>query len=197
MSKEKEGLKKIQEGTYLMLQGLADYIGIDPEDENFKDTPSRVARSYEEIFAGGADTEKQIANILKTGFPGEGYDEIILVKGIKTFSMCPHHFLPVEYDIDIAYIPGEDNIVLGISKLPRIAQILSKRPVLQESLTKDIGEALQAIKPLGVAVRVSGIHYCMRMRGVKVQSATITSYVTGCFREKPEARAEFFNLIKD
>jgi GTP cyclohydrolase I len=190
-----EGLRLIREGAKLILKGLADYIGIDPEDQNFKETPDRVMRAYEEIFEGGKDTDKQIDEILKTGFPGEGYNEMIICKGIKTFSMCPHHLLPVECIIDIGYIPGEHGKVLGLSKIPRIAQILSKRPVLQEALTKDIGEAIEKTGPDGVAVRIRGIHYCMKMRGVKVEGETVTSYVSGAFMDKEATRNEFMNLV--
>lgn len=196
MKEQIEGLRLIQDGAKSILIGLSYYIGIDPEDQNFKDTPARVTRAYEEIFEGGKDTDKQIDKILETAkFPGEGYNEMIICKGIKTFSMCPHHLLPVECIIDIGYIPGEQGKVLGLSKVPRIAQVLSKRPVLQEALTKDIGEAMNRVDPKGVAVRVRCVHFCMKMRGVKTDGEVITSFVSGAFMDEEATREEFIKLI--
>jgi GTP cyclohydrolase I len=193
---EKEGMKSIEEGTTLILKGLNQELDLDLTDVNFKDTPKRVARAFWEIFSGLKDTEKQIDSILSSKFPGEGYDQMIISKQNKAFSMCPHHLLPVEYDIDIGYIPSAEGFVLGISKLSRIALVLARRPVMQETFTKELGEALEKVKPLGVMIRVTGIHYCMRMRGAKQLASTITSYTSGVFRDKPVAREEFMLLIK-
>lgn len=190
------GIPSIEKGAHLILKGLSQDLGLDLSDVNFKDTPKRFARAFAEIFSGLKDTEAQVDSILSSKFPGEGYDQMIISKGNKAFSMCPHHLLPVEYDIDIGYIPSTEGYVLGISKLSRLASVLSKRPLMQETFTKDLGEALEKVKPLGVMIRVTGIHFCMRMRGAKQMAATVTSYTSGVFRDNQASREEFTLLIK-
>lgn len=189
-------MKKIEEGVRLILEALQQEFGLDLMNENFKDTPARVARAYTEIFSGLKDTQVQIDKVLSSKFPSEGYDQMVISSGNKVFSMCPHHLLPVEYDIDLAYIPSKKGFVLGISKLSRIAQILARRPVLQEQLTKEIGESLGRVEPEGTMVRVKGIHYCMRMRGVRQLASTITSYNSGSFKDNVATREEFLSLIQ-
>jgi len=189
-------LNKIEQGAELLLQGLAE-LGLDLSDPNFTDTPKRVAKAYQEIFSGLIDVDKQITNILQSSFPANNKcDEMIISVNNLIYSMCPHHLLPVEYLIDIAYIPSDKGYVLGISKLSRIAEILAKRPVLQETLTTDIGKAIERVNPRGVAVKVKGNHFCVRMRGVKKQSSIITSYTSGSFRNNPATRNEFFELTR-
>lgn len=188
-------MNDIEMGFQLILTGLNKEFGLDLDDENLKDTPKRVARAYSEIFSGIKDTDKKVQSILSTAFPSEGYDSIIFCANIKTFSMCPHHFLPVEYTTALGYIPSNSGRVLGASKLARIVELLSKRPVLQEKLTKDIIKALDTIQPTGTAVVISGVHYCMRMRGVKQDSTFETSAMGGSFMERPETRKEFFDLL--
>lgn len=189
-------MNKIEQGAELLLQGLAE-LGLDLSDPNFTDTPKRVAKAYQEIFSGLIDVDKQITNILQSSFPANNKcDEMIISVNNLIYSMCPHHLLPVEYLIDIAYIPSDKGYVLGISKLSRIAEILAKRPVLQETLTTDIGKAIERVNPRGVAVKVKGNHFCVRMRGVKKQSSIITSYTSGSFRNNPATRNEFFELTR-
>jgi GTP cyclohydrolase I len=191
----------IQVGMKLILEGLNEKFGLDLKDPNFTDTPKRVSRMYDEIFSGIKDTEEQVKAILASSFPSN-YDQMILVRDIETFSMCPHHFLPVHYHISVAYIPAGDpkcsGKVLGISKLARLAEILAKRPVLQEQLTEDITRHLMTLEGCrGAACIVKGTHYCMVMRGVKKPSATtITSSLKGVFFDKPEARQEFLELAR-
>ena len=188
------GVAKIEQGMTTILEGLHDAFGLNLEDENFKDTPRRVARAYAEIFRGVKDTDKQIERILGTSFQAD-VKEMIVAKDVKAFSMCPHHFLPVEYNITVAYI--SNGKVLGISKLARLAEILAKRPVLQETFTEEIAEKLfKGVSAQGVGVWVEGVHYCMKMRGAKqVQAKTVTSAIRGCFEES-EVRAEFMALAK-
>lgn len=195
--KQFTGHDKIKEGMSLILQGLSNLYGLDSEDVNFKDTPARVARAYSEIFAGIKDTDKQVAEILATSFPSN-YNQIVLASNVKAYSMCPHHFLPVEYTMHIAYLPSYEGQVLGISKLARLAIVLAKRPVLQEQLTRDITEALSSLDGCeGSACIIAGKHYCMIMRGAKQgQSVTITSSLRGAFKENLETRQELMNLIK-
>ena len=181
----------VKEGMRHILQGLQEKFGLQIEDANFSGTPERVSRMYDEIFSGARNTSEQVQEILASSFPSS-YNQMILLKDIETFSMCPHHFL-----ISIAYIPSEEGQVLGISKLARLAEILAKRPVLQEQLTEDIPKYLMILKGCkGAACIIKGTHYCMVMRGVKKPNATtITSSLKGAFFDKPEARQELMQLI--
>lgn len=191
------GLPAFRHAAHYIFKGL-EQMGLDISDVNFKNTPERVARAYFEIFQGVINTEKQVKDILSTSFPSEGMSSMITACGITAFSMCPHHLLPVEYKICVGYVPNEDGKVLGISKLSRLAQILAKRPVLQETLCKEITDALMSIGVQGAACAISGRHMCMRMRGVKDPQASVyTQYLQGCFMEKPACREEFLLLIKD
>lgn len=184
----------IRDGVSLILDGIA---GIDwPLDPNFKETPERVTRAYQEILSGVDNTKGQVEKVLEKSFPSR-YGNIIWSSGIRTISMCPHHLLPVVYNISIAYIPCEGGQVIGASKLARLAKVLSARPVLQEDLTSDIAEALEEkIHPLGTAVVLSGRHQCMQIRGANQSEANFgTSEMLGIFRSQPETRAEFFALL--
>jgi GTP cyclohydrolase I len=189
------GLTQFERAANNILDGLK-RMGFKLDDANFKDTPKRMARAYREIFDGVKDKDQKIKNILATAFPSEEYNDIIIDSGITAYSMCPHHLLPVEYKVAIAYIPDKQGKVLGISKLSRIADLLAKQPALQEDYTQQIMKAIDTIKPQGVGVLVIGRHLCMRMRGVKSQTASITtSAVSGCFKTSPEARAELMSLL--
>lgn len=189
-------LTDIEIGVHYILKGLQVELGIDTMDVNFKDTPERVAKAYKEIFSGSTDTKKQLQEVLSSKFPSEGYDQIVLCTGIVAHSMCPHHLLPVEYNIDIGYLVATDGYVLGVSKLARICQILTARPVLQETATQELGLALSQLKGGGVMIIMKGKHYCMRMRGVKQQSSITTSYVSGAFKDNPSTKEEFLQLIR-
>ena len=190
-------VERIAEHTKKLLEILAEEYGLDLEDENFKGTPERVGRMYEEIFAGLGDTEKKVEEILDKAFPCS-YSQIVLARNVRAYSVCPHHLLPVEYDIDVAYIPEPGGKVLGISKLSRLAVLLARRPVLQEQLTEDITDALMRIQGAsGAACIVRGRHFCMIMRGVKqYNSVTVTSSMKGVFMEDPATRNELMNLLK-
>lgn len=188
------GLSDVERGMYYILKGLRDELGLDVTTEHFKDTPKRVARAYAEIFSGVQDTEQQVQSILSTSFSSD-LDDMMVVRDIEVFSMCPHHFLPVVYKIDIGYLPNGQ--ILGLSKLPRVAEILAKRPVVQEDLAIDIADALMSIQPKGVGVRIQGCHFCMGMRGVKKPgSSAITSAMRGAFLHDPSVRQEFISLCK-
>jgi len=186
------GISKIETASHHMLMGLKEEFGLDLTDPNFKDTPKRIARAYYEIFEGINATE-EIENILSTGFPSN-YDGMIIAEDIHCFSMCPHHFLPVEYHVNLAYIPS--NEVLGISKLSRLVELLAKQPKLQEDFTKDISNFIENyLNPKGVIVQVRGRHFCMVMRGVKQSNCwTLTSSITGDFNNL-ETRNEFQSLL--
>lgn len=184
------GSDKIKDGFTKILEGLHEEYGLDTSDPNFISTPERCARAYAEIFSGLQDTDNQVSSIINSQFPSDS-DEIVMSKNIRTFSMCPHHFLPVDYKIDVGYLP--DKSVIGISKLTRMVEILAKRPVLQEQLTNEISDNLMKIDGCrGSACIVHGYHYCMIMRGVRQPEApTITSSVRGVFRDDPGIKQEF------
>jgi GTP cyclohydrolase I len=188
------GADPLEFAAWNLLQALSEELGLDLNDENFDDTPARISRMYREILSGLKDTDKQVEKILNSAFPCNN-DQLVLVKDIEAFSMCPHHFLPVHYKIHIAYIPSVR--VVGLSKLARLANILAKRPVLQEQFVEDVSSSLMKIEGcLGAACIAEGAHYCMVMRGVRQsQSQTITSSLKGVFLEDARARQELMQLI--
>jgi len=188
------GADPLEFAAWNLLQALREELGLDLNDENFDDTPARISRMYREILSGLKDTDKQVEKILNSAFPCNN-DQLVLVKDIEAFSMCPHHFLPVHYKIHIAYIPSVR--VVGLSKLARLANILAKRPVLQEQFVEDVSSSLMKIEGcLGAACIAEGAHYCMVMRGVRQgQSRTITSSLKGVFLEDARARQELMQLI--
>lgn len=189
-------MDKITRGMSIILLGMSEKYGLDLRDDNFTGTPNRVMKMFDELFSGMQNTEEQIKEILDSSFPSD-YNQMVMLKNVETFSMCPHHFLPVHYFISMAYIPSKTGKVLGISKLARLAEILSRRPVLQEQLTEDITKYLMEIKGSeGAACIVKGVHYCMVMRGIKKANATtITSSLKGAFYNDSTARQEFIELV--
>jgi GTP cyclohydrolase IA len=194
LSKE-DGRHRIEDAARQMLVELAFVHGLNITDPNFKETPERIARAYSEIFSGLRDTDKKIDKILSTAFPCQS-DSMVLVRDIEVFSMCPHHFLPVEMTVHVAYLPGRNGKVLGLSKLPRLVELMAARPVLQEQLGCDVTKALCELPHcLGAGCVVHGKHYCMAMRGVKQRKAiTTTSSLRGLFKEDATVRQEFFAL---
>lgn len=168
-------------------------IGENPEREGLRETPARVARMYEEIFAGvGRDP----AEVIKV-FREDSLEEMVVVKDIPFYSICEHHLMPFFGSIHVVYIP-QDNRILGLSKVARITDILSKKPQLQERLTREIGDALvKGVTPHGTAVLIEAEHLCMAMRGIRKPGAqTVTSDFRGCLRTDPGLRAEALKLIK-
>lgn len=184
----------IQEASWNLLLSISAELGLDLDDINFADTPARMSRMYREILSGLPDTDAQVKKILNSAFPCDN-DQLVLVKDVEAFSICPHHFLPVHYKIHIAYIPSTQ--VVGLSKLARLANILAKRPVLQEQFVEDVSSNLMKIEGcLGAACIAEGTHYCMVMRGVRQsQSRTITSSLKGVFLEDARARQELMQLV--
>lgn len=186
-------LPGVAAGMKSIIKGLK----LDWKDPNFRDTPKRVAKAYQEILEGSFPAaEEEIKHHLSRAFPCDN-DEMVIIKGIIAWSMCPHHFLPVKYRISIGYLPSDK--VLGLSKLPRLAILLAKRPVLQEQLTQDIVKYLEEIlEPRGAGVFVEGIHMCMQMRGVRaLGSSAVTSYMTGAFKENMTTKSEFMSTVMD
>lgn len=187
------GQPKIEQGVVLILQGLRDAFGLDIINNNFKDTPKRVARAYYEIFTG-INSSLTVSELLRGSFPSH-YTGMVIGEGIHCFSMCPHHLLPVEYVVNVGYIPN--NKTVGISKLSRVVELLAKQPELQETFTENIACSLdEGLKPKGVIVQVRGRHLCMAMRGVNQRTSwTLTSSIKGLFEEQ-KVREEFMLLLK-
>jgi GTP cyclohydrolase I len=187
------GISLVEKGAIYMLKGLEKEYGLNLNDVNFKDTPKRIARAYAEIFEG-INSKKEINDILSTKFPTI-YEGIVSISPIRCYSMCPHHFLPVIYDVSVGYIPKNGG--LGLSKLPRLIELLAKTPKLQEDFTQEIVNVINdSINPQGCICIVKGEHMCMHMRGVKhSESITMTSAIKGCFTNK-ETRDEFMELIR-
>lgn len=178
---------KIKEATKLFLEG----IGEDVEREGLKDTPDRVVRMCEELFAG---FEMDPHEILSRRFTVEG-KEAVLEKDIPFYSLCEHHLLPFFGKVHIAYIPSGE--VVGISKLARTVEIYARRPQIQERLTGQIADAImQELKPAGVMVYIEAEHMCMTMRGVKKPgSKTVTTAARGVYGQE-SYKNEFYNLIR-
>jgi GTP cyclohydrolase I len=168
-------------------------LGEDVSREGLTRTPERVHRAFEFLTKGyREDPEMFLNNALFT----VGYDEMVIVKDIEMFSLCEHHLLPFFGKVHVAYIPKGK--VIGLSKIPRLIEIFSRRLQIQERLTTQIAETIQkAIEPQGVGVVVEARHLCMMMRGVEKQhSAAVTSSMLGCFRDEQETRNEFLSLIR-
>lgn len=167
-------------------------IGEDQNREGLIETPSRVTRSYKELFSG---YEKDPASVFKH-FNADGCDQMVLLKDIEIFSTCEHHMLPFFGKAHIAYIPNDR--VIGVSKLARLADIFARRLQIQERIGEQVTSALmEHLQPKGAACVIEAQHFCMKARGVgKQHSVMITSSLKGCFLEEDSTRAEFFNLIK-
>jgi len=169
------------------------WAGDDPAREGLRDTPARVARAYEEFFAG---YEQDPAEILKRTFSEvEGYDEMIVMSDIRFESHCEHHMVPIIGKAHVGYLP--DKRVVGISKLARLVEVYARRLQVQEKMTVQIADTLQEIlQPRGVAVVIEAAHQCMTTRGVhKPGVGLITSRMVGAFRDDPSTRREFLAVI--
>ena len=180
-------------GVELILEGL---IGENwKDDPNFTETPERAVRAYAEIFSGYE--EKNLGTFFEKAFPAKGYQSMIFCSGIRVYSMCPHHLLPVTYEMAIGYIPSEAGKVIGASKLPRLAEYLAARAIVQEEFTDELANAIEKyLAPAGIAIVCSGQHLCMSMRGVKQRNSTFeTSEMRGSFRDHISTRNEFFSLL--
>jgi len=170
-------------------------IGEDPDREGLKETPSRVARMYEEVFSGlNTDPRRH----MQVTFTEEQHDELVLVKDIPFYSMCEHHFVPFMGKAHVGYIP-QDGSVVGLSKLARVVEEIAKRPQLQERITSEVANIImEEINPRGVIVVIEAEHLCMSMRGVKKPgSKTVTSAVRGLFKSNSKSRAEAMSLINN
>jgi GTP cyclohydrolase IA len=166
-------------------------VGEDPDREGLRETPERVARMYAEVFQGLHQDPRVHLNKLFT----QKYDEMVLIKDIRFVSFCEHHLLPVIGQAHVAYIPNGK--VIGLSKIPRVVDVLAKRPQMQERLTEELADLLmKELDAKGVAVVIEASHSCMTIRGVnKPDSSFVTSAMRGTFKEKLATRSEVLSLI--
>ena len=172
---------------------ILEAIGEDPDRDGLSRTPERVARMYAEIFGG---LHEDPAAHLTVTFEAE-HDEMVLVRDIPLYGACEHHLIPFAGRAHVAYIPGADGRITGLSKIARLVEGYARRPQVQERLTTQIADALvDALRPDGVLVMIEAEHLCMAMRGVKKPGAlTVTSAVRGLFKTNPSTRAEAMSLI--
>ena len=182
--------EKIEQGVRLILEGA----GEDPSREGLLDTPRRVADMYGEIFAGL--TQDPAEHFCVTF--NEGHQEMVLIRDIPLYSVCEHHLLPFLGRAHVAYIPGKDGRICGLSKIARLVDVYAKRPQVQERMTSQIADTLvDELDPTGVLVVIEAEHLCMSMRGVQKPGAvTTTSAVRGIFSRNAATRAEAMSLIK-
>jgi len=172
---------------------ILEAVGEDPDRDGLRDTPGRVARMYEEIFAG---LHSDPADHLSVTFEMD-HDEMVMVRDIPFYSLCEHHMVPFIGRAHVAYIPNDDGRITGLSKLARLVEGYCQRPQVQERLTTQIADALVArLEPRGVLVVLQAEHLCMSMRGIrKPGTLTITSQVRGLFRTNPATRAEAMQFL--
>src|SRR4051812_30644906 len=176
-----------------LIRTLLGALGEDPAREGLVDTPKRVEKALKFLTSGyAADIDEVLNNALFT----VDYSEMVIVKDIDFYSLCEHHLLPFFVKCHVAYIPS--NKVIGLSKIPRLVDVFSRRLQVQERLTNQIAATIrEKISPLGVAVVVEATHLCMSMRGVEKQNSfAITSAMLGAFRDNARTRMEFLELIK-
>ncbi len=175
------------------IRTLIRWTGDDPGREGLADTPARVVRSYEEIFAGYS--EDPVEYLQGTFEEIEGYDEMVVLRDIRFESHCEHHMMPIIGRTHIAYLP--DKRLVGISKLARLVEVYAKRLQIQEKMTAQIANALhEVLKPRGVAVVIEAAHQCMTTRGVhKPGVSMVTSQMLGAFRDDSKTRREFLAII--
>jgi GTP cyclohydrolase IA len=170
------------------------WTGDDPDREGLVDTPARVARAYEEFFAGYATDPVEL--LARSFEETDGYDEMVVLRDIRMESHCEHHMVPIIGKAHIAYLPR--GRVVGISKLARVMEIYAKRLQIQEKLTAQIANTIETVlQPRGVAVVIEAAHQCMTTRGIHKPGVTmVTSRMLGEFRDNPSTRREFLAMIQ-
>lgn len=180
-----------ERGIRLFMEGL----GLDLADPNFRGTPQRMVKAYQELCRGILpEAQKEIRTALSTTFPTK-YKGMVILEPIRVVSLCAHHLLPVNYEILFGYIPND--LTLGFSKIIRVISLIGARPILQEDFTQEIIETFNAVlDPKGIMVIVRGRHSCMFLRGEKSENINITSAVRGMFKDEQRTRDEFLSLAK-
>jgi len=183
----------LEQGCTLLVEYLQevyeDWIGV----KQFTDTPGRLTRMYQEFCWSSEKIEEELSKVFRDF--EQAYDEMLVTRPIETWTLCPHHLLPCHFNITIGYVP--DGRVLGLSKFARIADILARRPIMQEEYSTELADRLMdKLKPKGVAIYVSGVHGCMTSRGVRQNSEVITSTIRGVFESEPATRQEFMAICR-
>ena len=176
-----------------LVESLLVELGENPERQGLQSTPDRVARALRELTDGyGINPEQVVAGAIFD----QDYDEMVVVKDIAFYSLCEHHMLPFFGRIHVGYLPKGK--VIGLSKIPRLVEVFSRRLQIQEQLTREIAEAINTtLAPKGVGVVVEARHLCMEMRGVETPGGhMMTSCMLGTFRRDPRTRAEFLDLVR-
>lgn len=173
---------------------LLQWAGEDPDREGLIDTPSRVARTYDEVFSGYRQDPSVVLD--RVFEEVAGYDGLVLVRDIPFHSHCEHHMVPIIGVAHIAYYPALG--VVGLSKLARVVDVFARRLQTQERLTAQIADALEdTLKPRGVAVMIEAEHMCMSMRGIQKQGvSTLTTRFTGMFKNDPTEQARFMSMVR-
>lgn len=182
------------EEAHAAVRTLIRWAGDDPSREGLLDTPARVARSFKELF-DGYETDPR-AYLARTFEEVGGYDQLVVLKGIRFVSFCEHHMLPVVGLAHVGYLPTDR--VVGISKLARVVRGYAKRLQIQEKMTAEIAQAIdEVLRPQGVGVVIEAEHSCMTLRGVNVPDAKLTtSSLRGVVRDDPRTREEFLQLTR-
>jgi GTP cyclohydrolase IA len=172
---------------------VLEWIGEDPNRDGLRDTPARVVRAFREYFAGYDEDPEEV--LRKTFTEVDGYDEMVVLRGVTFESHCEHHVAPIIGRAWIGYLP--DRKVVGISKLARVVEIFARRLQIQERLTAQIANTIEdVLKPHGVAVVIKAQHHCMISRGIHKRGADlVTSRMLGVFRDQPQTRGEFLALV--
>jgi len=176
-----------------LIRQLLSELGEDPDREGLVNTPKRVEKAFKFLTSGyQADIDEVLNGALFT----VDYNEMVIVKDVDFYSLCEHHLLPFFGKCHVAYIPT--NKVIGLSKIPRLVDVFSRRLQVQERLTNQIANTIRdTIQPMGVAVVMEATHLCMSMRGVEKQNSfAVTSAMLGTFRSDPRTRSEFLELLK-
>jgi GTP cyclohydrolase I len=192
-SASREAATVSREEAEAAVRTILRYSGEDPDREGLLETPARVVKAFDEYFSGYTQDPYQI--LKKTFEETDGYDEMIVLKGVQFSSHCEHHMAPIIGRVHIGYLP--DRRVVGISKLARIVDVYARRLQIQEKMTAQIADTLNAvIQPRGVGVVVEAVHHCMTTRGIhKSGVLMLTSRMLGSFRADPKTRREFLNMI--
>lgn len=190
-------MEKIEQAVYTILQE----IGEDPEREGLKETPKRVAKMYKELYSSVTKSNEELILELNKTFSeadkegAEKFGDMVIVKDIPFYSTCEHHMVTIIGKAHVGYIPK--NKIIGLSKIARLVDMISKRPQLQERIGNDVLKCIiEMLDPVGVMVVIEGRHMCMESRGVKKPgSVTITSAAYGAFKNDSSTRQEFMNLL--
>jgi GTP cyclohydrolase I len=194
MAPKAEAQKPTRSEVEAAVRTIIRWTGEDPDRDGLIETPARVTRSFEEFFSGYSRDPVEILE--KTFEEIEGYDEMIVLRGVRFESHCEHHMAPITGQAWVAYVPN--GRVVGISKLARIVDVYAKRMQIQEKLTAQIANTIdEVLKPQGVGVIVKASHHCMTTRGIhKHGTDLVTSRMLGCFRDNPITRQEFLTMVE-